>query len=220
MPYWIETSDYHDADRELSAYAIAPGTDIKNRIVEGLLDNPHSPSSFSEKLKNEASKYDDSEDRALTANALVTWKSLYVASAIVYSDSPETIKQFLNQQTRWKKGYLRTNFYLSTFFWRSRHPFISLVYYADLMSTFTQPFINLTVLAYEPLIVHDIWIPIAYLAGTALTGLAQGLDIRFRERTAKHWKYNPLMNLFGIFVLSWLLFYALWTFKKNSWMTR
>jgi hyaluronan synthase len=217
MPYWIQTNDHHGADRELSAYAIATTSDIKDKMVQAL---SLSSSSFSQKLKESTSQYDDSEDRALTANSLITWKSVYVASAIVYSDSPENIKRFLNQQTRWKKGYLRTNFFLSTFFWRGRNPLISLIYYSDLLSTFTQPFINLMILFYEPFILHNIWIPIAYIIGAALSGLIQGLDIKFRDPNAKHWKYKPLMNLFNVFVLSWLLFYALFTFKKNSWMTR
>jgi len=217
MPYWIQTNDHHGADRELSAYAIATTSDVKNKMVQAL---SLSSSSFSQKLKESTSQYDDSEDRALTANSLIKWKSVYVASAIVYSDSPENIKRFLNQQTRWKKGYLRTNFFLSTFFWRGRNPLISLMYYSDLLSTFTQPFINLMVLFYEPFILHNIWIPIAYLIGAALSGLIQGLDIKFRDPNSKHWKYKPLMNLFNVFVLSWLLFYALFTFKKNSWMTR
>jgi hyaluronan synthase len=216
MPYWIQTNDYQGADRELSAYAIATTSDVKDKMVQALLPS----SSFSQKLRESTSRYDDSEDRALTANSLVTWKSLYVASAIVYSDSPENIKRFLNQQTRWKKGYLRTNFFLSTFFWRRRNPLISLIYYSDLMSTYTQPFINITILFYEPFILQNIWIPIAYIIGAALTGLVQGLDIKFRDPNARYWKYKPIMNLFGIFALSWLLFYALLTFKKNSWMTR
>jgi len=212
MPYWIQTNDHQGADRELSAYAIATTNAIKNKMVESLQS--------SSKLKKSTSEYDDSEDRALTANSLVAWKSLYVASAIVYSDSPETLKRFVNQQTRWKKGYLRTNFYLSTFFWQGRNLLVSLIYYTDLLAALTQPFINLTVFIYEPFVLNNIWIPVAYVVGGALSGLAQGLDIKFRDPNAKYWRYKPLMNFMQLFILSWLLFYALLTFKKNSWMTR
>jgi hyaluronan synthase len=67
---------------------------------------------------------------------------------------------------------------------------------------------------------QNMWIPIAYIAGASLTGVLQGLDIKFREPNSKHWKYAILNVLFGMFVLTWLLFYALITFRKNSWMTR
>ena len=62
--------------------------------------------------------YDDAEDRALTAQAFVAWKTAYVASAIVYTDVPEKWNIFVKQQKRWKKGTVRGNFFVSTFFWK------------------------------------------------------------------------------------------------------
>jgi hypothetical protein len=53
-----------------------------------------------------------------------------------------------------------------------------------------------------------------------LSALAHGIDMKLKCPESIVWKYLPLINIFNIFVLSWLLFVALWNFRKNSWMTR
>jgi hyaluronan synthase len=174
---------------------------------------------LSQKLADAMASYDDSEDRALTAHAIVEWKAVYVASAIVYTDVPERIKGYLKQQKRWKKGYVRSNFYVSSFFWH-KNPIISLIFYTEFMTTFTAPLITLIVFFYEPFILGHYWLPAIFLTGSLLTGLAQGLDYKFRDPSAKNWKYKPLMNLASTFVLSWMIFPALWNYKRNEWLTR
>src|SRR5690606_41834048 len=59
---------------------------------------------------------------------ILEWKAVYVASAIVYTDVPEKIRGYIKQQKRWKKGYIRSNFYVSSFFWQ-KNPVISLIFY-------------------------------------------------------------------------------------------
>jgi hyaluronan synthase len=179
---------------------------------------PSSP--IKQKLMESTSKYDDSDDRLLTAHSLIKWESAYVATAIVYVEAQQTLKKFLKQQTRWKKGFLRTNFYLSTYFWRGRHPLASTMYYLEFMSGLTQSFIILTVLFYEPFLLNDFWTPMYFIAGLISSSLAHGFDFKLRYPSSKNWPYMPLMNLFGTFALSWLLFYSIWSFKKNSWLTR
>ncbi len=217
MPYWANTNTNSGGgvDRELTAYIIA-SKEVKNDVLQTLW--PSSP--VKQKLMESTSKYDDSDDRLLTAHSLIKWESAYVATAIVYVEAQQTLKKFLKQQTRWKKGFLRTNFYLSTYFWRGRHPLASIMYYLEFMSGLTQSLIILTVLFYEPFLLNDFWTPMYFMAGLISSSLAHGLDFKLRYHSSKNWLYMPLMNLFGTFVLSWLLFYALWSFKKNSWLTR
>jgi hypothetical protein len=50
-----------------------------------------------------------------------------------------------------------------------------------------------------------------------LVGLVAG---RFSDPNAKTWMYQPIMNLMASFVLSWLIFPALWNYRKNQWLTR
>ena len=39
-------------------------------------------------------KYDDAEDRGLTAKTLASWQTLYVPTAVVYTEVPDTVKKF------------------------------------------------------------------------------------------------------------------------------
>jgi len=217
MPYWnsVESQSGGGIDRELTAYVIAPSTSKQN-FLHALWPK----SALKQKLLKSTAQYDDSDDRLLTAQSLIKWKSAYTTSAIVYVEAQETLMRFMRQQTRWKKGFLRANFYLSTYFWKKRNPVVSIIYYLDFMIGLTQPLIVFTILIYEPLIINQYLPPLAFIFGIAVSALAQGLDIKFRYPKCNTWKHLVLLNLLGTFVLSWLLFAALWNFKKNSWMTR
>ena len=162
---------------------------------------------------------DDAEDRGLTAQTLVEWKTAYVPSAIVHTEVPEKWKAYIKQQTRWKKGYLRSNFFVSAFFWR-KHPLISLVFYVEFMTTFIAPLLLFIIYFYTPLVLHNYLLPLTYLMGQLAIGFVAGLDNKFRNPETKTWKYKPLMNLIAFLVLPWLIFPALWTFRKNQWLTR
>jgi hyaluronan synthase len=207
IPYWAESKIQYSDDRALTSFAIG-----SNRYKLEFMP-------LARKLAEMTSKYDDAEDRALTVQSLVEWKAVYVASAIVYTDAPEKLKGYFRQQQRWKKGYIRSNFFASVFFWR-KNPLMSLIFYTDFMATFTLPLIIFIVLFYEPFVLGELLTPVVFLSGLLLVGAAQGLDYRFRDRTASNWKYKPLMNLMSIFILSWLLFPSLWTLRKNAWLTR
>jgi hyaluronan synthase len=207
IPHWAESPIQYSDDRALTSFAIGS----KRFKLES--------STIAGKLGMHAASYDDAEDRMLTVQSLTEWKTVYVASAIVYTDVPENVKGYLKQQQRWKKGYIRSNFFASVFFWR-KHPIMSLIFYTDFMATFTLPLIIFTVLIYEPFVLGEIFTPLVYLFGLSMVGFAQGLDYRFRDPTAKNWKYKPLMNLMSTFLLSWLLFPSLLTLRKNQWLTR
>lgn len=217
MPYWADcnTSSGGGIDRELTAYVMAPKA-AKNDLLQTLWPS----SDLKQKLMESVAQYDDADDRLLTAQSLVKWESVYVVTATTYVEGQETWKGFIKQQTRWKKGFLRTNFYLATYFWQERHPFASLVYYLDVMAGLTIPFVISTVLIYEPFFLEQFWTPLAFIGGIIFSALAQGIDMKLRCPNSRIWKYMPLISLFGTFVLSWLLFAALWNFKKNSWLTR
>lgn len=207
IPYWIQARIHNSDDRDLTSYAIATSW-AKTHLAP-----------LSQKLMQSMAQYDDAEDRGLTAQALVEWKSVYVPTAIVYTEVPDNLKGYIRQQKRWKKGYVRSNFFVSGFFWR-KNPLMSLIFYTEFMTTFTAPLITLIVFFYEPFILQQFWVPLAFLIGQLLVGLAAGLDYKFRDPITKNWMYKPLMNLVASFVLSWLVFPALWSYRKNEWLTR
>lgn len=214
IPYWVRSIIHDSEDRELTSFVV--GTQwAKSEFIKHYSGLPK----FSQIPMEAMARYDDAEDRGLTAQVLHAWKAVYVASAIVYTDVPETLKGFIRQQQRWKKGTTRVNFFVGSFFWR-KNPIMALIFYLDFMMAFITPFIVSTVFFYIPLVHQTWWHPLIYLAGMQLTAFAHGSDYKFRDPNAKNWKYKPVINLLTAFVTSWLIFPAIWNYKKNAWLTR
>ncbi len=207
IPHWIKAKIQNSDDRDLTTYVIAQDW-VKKELAP-----------FSQKLLEAGANYDDAEDRILTAQTLTEWKSLYVSTAFVYTDVPEKLRGYIRQQTRWKKGFIRSNFFVSTFFWK-KNPIMSSIFYTEFMVTFTAPLIVLIILFYEPFVLKNYWVPFAFISGSFLAGLAHGVDYKMRDPSSKNWKYKPLMNFFTSFCLSWLVIPAILTLRKNQWLTR
>lgn len=208
MTFWANDKIQYGDDRNLTTYAIAtPWAKGELAPLRRLL------------LTSMAS-YDDAEDRGLTAQAMaVEWDTVYVPTAVVYTDVPETWRTYIRQQTRWKKGYLRSTFFISAFFWH-KHPVMALLFYLEFMSAFIAPAIVFSIFIYGPIFLQSYFYPITYVIGQVFIGIVMGLDYKFRDPTAKQWKYKPVMNLLSALVLPWVLFPAIWGFKKNGWLTR
>ena len=207
IPFWVSARIQNSDDRDLTTYAISTKW-AKQQFA-----------SLQLRLMESMAQYDDSEDRGLTSAALIEWETVYVPTAVVHTEVPETIKKYIRQQIRWRKGYFRSSFYVSAFFWK-KNPLMSLIFYTEFMSTFTAPLIIFTIYLYSPLILKDFWLPLTYLVSQILIGLAAGLDYRARDTDARYWMYKPLMNLITSFMLSWLSFPALLTYNQNRWLTR
>jgi hyaluronan synthase len=213
IKYWAGSKVHSSDDRELTSYVI--GSRWSKEKMKEMMGVPEP-----QKLFEEAAKYDDAEDRVMTASTLEKWKTVYVSTAIVYTDVPEKFRGFIKQQERWEKGYIRTNFFVSSFFWHKRSPLMAFVFYTEFMATFTAPLIVLAVFLYAPVLQHQYYYSLSFLLSLFLKGFAIGLDYRFRDPSAKNWKYYPLTVAVTNFVLSWVLFPALYRFKQNKWGTR
>lgn len=207
IPYWVQATVQNSDDRDLTSYAMATPW-AKSEMAP-----------TSQKLLESMASYDDAEDRALTAQALTEWKTFYVPTAVVYTEVPETPRMYFRQQTRWKKGYVRSSFYVSAFFWR-KNPLMSLIFYTEFMMTFIAPITIFAICIYGPVFLQHPLLPIIYVAGQLLVGVAAGLDYRLRDSKAQCWTYKPVMNVIASFVLPWLIFPALWNYRKNRWLTR
>lgn len=208
ISFWANDKVQYGDDRNLTAYAIGTNwskgemAPIKKRMLTAM------------------ASYDDSEDRALTAQAIdVDWDTVYAPTAVVFTDVPETVRTYIKQQIRWKKGYLRSTFFISAFFWH-KNPIMAFLFYLEFMSAFIAPAIVFSIFIYGPIFLHSYLYPFTYLGGQVLIGSVAGLDYKFRDPTAKHWMYKPVVNLMSTVALPWILFPAIWGFKKNAWMTR
>ncbi|MGD0804534.1 MAG: glycosyltransferase [Candidatus Bathyarchaeia archaeon] len=207
IPYWKDETTQYSDDRQLTSYTIASQW-AKRELAP-----------IPRRLMESVASYDDAEDRGLTAQSLLDWETAYVPSAVVYTEVPETLKKFFRQQLRWKKGYLRTNFFVSAFFWR-KNPVMALLYYIEFMTTFTSPMVSFIMLVYAPLVLHDYSLPLIFVLGQVFIGVAAGVDRVSRERKTVNWIYNSLMNIFLSLVLTWIIFPAIWTFREKRWLTR
>lgn len=205
IPYWSEAKKQFADDRELTAFAISPKAGKKSLI---------------NRLLTHASKFDDSDDRLLTGVSMSTrWKSMYVVSALAYTEVPETLKQFYRQQLRWKKGTIRTNAFISMFFWR-RHPIMAFLFYFEYMGTFLMPILYTAAMLYEVVVVGEYWFPL-YLGGLILwEGVVLGVDYKSRDSSTKAWYFKIPMGFIQAFFLSMLVFPALLQLKQNKWGTR
>lgn len=205
IPYWAEAKKQFADDRELTAFAISPGFGKKSLIA---------------RLLKHASAFDDSDDRVLTGVSMSTkWKSVYVASAVAYTEVPENKRQFYKQQLRWKKGTIRTNAFISMFFWK-RHPIMAFLFYFEYIGTFLMPVLYSVTLLYEVLIVGEFWFPLFFTGLLVWEGVVVGVDYKSRDSSSKTWKYKVPMSFIQAFFLSMLVFPALWSIRKNQWGTR
>lgn len=209
IPYWSNSEQQYADDRELTSFAIATKRGKKTLIEQ-----------MKRRALKHASSYDDSDDRVLTATAMEKrWRSTYVSTAIVYTDVPDNFRQFYKQQLRWKKGFIRTNVFVSTFFWR-RHPIMAFLFYFEMLGTFLNPILNIAVMIYEVAIVHEYWFPAFFILLLMWKAVVLGADYKLRDTASKTWKYKPVMVLLSTFFLTMMVFPAIWNLRKNKWGTR
>jgi hyaluronan synthase len=208
MDVWARDQFPFGDDRHLTTYVMAtPWAKRELATVET-------------RLMDFVASYDDAEDRGLTSQAMaVEWETVYAPTAFAYTEAPDTPKKYFKQQLRWRKAYLRTSFFVSAFFWR-KNPVISFLFYMQFMSAFLAPAMILTVFLYGPLFLHSYLYSYTYLAAQLLIGAVISVDYKLRDPAAKHWTYMPIMNLLSCFVLSWLLFPAIFGIKNRGWLTR
>jgi len=208
IPLWVDAKVIIGDDRELTSFVTAKSW-----------SKPELLSHFAQRRLEKASKYDDAEDRILTAQTLIQWRAVYVASAVVFTDVPETFRGFIKQQIRWKRGYLRAQFFVSSFFWHN-NPVMVFIFYLEFMASLTMPIVIVAVFIYEPFFMGAYIFTIFFVVSHLLTGTMEALDSRFRNPKDSTWKYKPLMNILSSLVLSWLVVYAWLTLKTDKWGTR
>lgn len=212
IPFWINARLRDSEDRELTTWVVSDPK-MKNWYLK-----KSDAKEFSK--AHSFTQFDDAEDRALSAAALREWKTLLVATAVVYTDVPETFRKFIKQQIRWKRGTCRVNFYVAKFFWRKNPLMAFVLFYTDFYLTLFAPAIIILSAVYFPLVHHSNWSFFAFLGGAMLASFVHGVDCRFRDPNQKHWHYKPLMNILTGFILSFLIIWAAIKFYENNWGTR
>lgn len=143
------------------------------------------------------------------------WDIVYCKSAKAYTVVPNTLNKLLKQHTRWKKSFIRNLFFTGSFYWRKK-PAIVCRYYLGVMFTLMGPLIAMRHIIYLPF-TGSMWSPLLYLTGILIIGSLYGFMAKINNPKSNTWKYRPLMSILSTLVVSWLIFYAIMTMKKNVW---
>jgi hypothetical protein len=62
---------------------------------------------------------------------------------------------------------------------------------------------------------------LAYLAGILFIALLFAIDFKVQNPNfGKRWAYRLLLALFSVNMLNLLIYYAMFTIKRNPWLTR
>lgn len=159
------------------------------------------------------------DDRALTNWVIkLGHKTMYTDKAQAYTICPDNLKQLLKQQVRWKKGWFVNSVFASKFIWKE-HPFVAFTYFFPLiLLTLATPIMATKALIYNPL-VRGIS-PVYYVAGVMLVALLVTVYYRFIARQNKYWPYVIAWSALNMVVLSFILFYALFSIQNRKWGTR
>ncbi len=156
------------------------------------------------------------DDRSLTNHILRTYRVVYHASANCVTYVPDTWKKFFTQQLRWKKSWARETT-IAARIMIHKHPLAALFYYIGVLVTLLSPFVFLTAMLYNPIVLGQSFLP--YLLGVLMVYLF--LCIVYLHNTgASHWYYGLLFAVCYMGILCWQTFYAIGTMNKNHWGTR
>jgi hyaluronan synthase len=158
-----------------------------------------------------------SEDRHLTNLVLRRgYDVVYVNDAISWTETPATVRGFMRQQRRWKRGYIRESIYTLSYAWRIKRLLFLQILFWDL----TAPFLAFGLrIALVVTAVHDPRLVVtAILPSWIVLMLIRYVFVPLRARD----------KLFGLFLymlfyetcLYWLNVWALFTVKNKSWVTR
>lgn len=159
------------------------------------------------------------DDRALTNWVLRrNYKTMYTDKATAFTICPETLRQLMKQQVRWKKGWFVNSLNASKFIYK-KNPFVAFTYFFPLIFvTLSTPF-----MATKALIVNPIFYgtsPFFYVLGVFLVSSLIVTFYRAVSRENKYWPYVFAWSAINMVLLSFVLFYALFTIQNRKWGTR
>jgi hyaluronan synthase len=158
-----------------------------------------------------------SEDRHLTNLVLKQGLDVvYVPEAISWTETPATLRSFVRQQRRWKRGYIRESLFTVTHAWRTKPILWLQVVCWDLTAPFLSFGLRLALIAtavQRPQLVFTVVLP----SWVAL------MLVRYIFVPLRAWRKLPGLFLYMLFYeccLYWLSLWALVTVKNRSWVTR
>ena len=158
------------------------------------------------------------DDRALTNQILKAgYKAVYSYEAKAYTIIPNTLKTFLKQQVRWKKGWFINSLKALKFIFK-QDKFVAVTYLIPLIIlTIIAPFIAFKALIIDPLFFGKS--PVFYVSGIMLVSLLLFSHYKLYN-TEKYGAYMFLWSILNMTILSYIILYAVYDLKNMNWGTR
>jgi hyaluronan synthase len=158
-----------------------------------------------------------SEDRHLTNLVLKRgYDVVYVSEAVSWTETPATVRGFLRQQRRWKRGYVRESLFTLLYAWRTK----KLLWLQILLWDLTAPFLSfglriglVVIVVTNPLVFFTAILP-SWIMLLLIRYIF--VPLRARDKLAGLFLYM----LFYECCLYWLNLWALFTVRNKSWVTR
>ena len=210
--YWVGLNIYKQAQSVIRSVVCCSGCLAAYRasLLRELIDEFASQRFLGERCTH-------SEDRHLTNLVLRRgYDVVYVEDAVSWTETPSTLRGFLRQQRRWKRGYIRESIYTLSYAWRAKRLLFMQVLFWDL----TAPFLSfglrvalvVTVVRFPELVLTTIvpsWIVLMLIRYIFV-------PLRARDKLGG----LVLYMVFYEVCLYWLNLWALLTVKNTSWVTR
>jgi hyaluronan synthase len=165
-------------------------------------------------LNTMRSSSDPDQDDKKKDRRRYAWKVVYSPSVKVTAGVPTNFVDLIRQQIRWRKSFIRSLPATGGIYWR-RPFYAAFLYYLILGLKLTRPLIVLKIMLL--IFSGDLGTVAFYMAGLMYTGMLYGIDSRLRNPGYPYWLYRPLFTFISTFILSWLIFYAAITIKKEGW---
>ena len=210
--YWVGLNIYKQAQSVIRSVVCCSGCLAAYRatLLRELIDEFASQRFLGERCTH-------SEDRHLTNLVLRHgYDVVYVEDAVSWTETPSTLRGFLRQQRRWKRGYIRESIYTLSYAWRGKRLLFLQVLFWDL----TAPFLSfglrvalvVTVIRFPELVLTTIvpsWLVLLLIRYIFV-------PLRARDKLGG----LVLYMLFYEVCLYWLNLWALLTVRNTSWVTR
>jgi len=161
------------------------------------------------------------EDRALTTHILKEgYMTRFQSNAIVFTKVPSTFKQMNRMYLRWTRSYIRESILFATFmFSKYRKKNRSLPIFDFLFLNFLHPFhiYSLGIMIYS--FVANPYFIIRHLAFLVVVSFLLSLYY-LRNNKSMTFLYGIPYAIITAFCLWWIVPYAAFTMKNQSWLTR
>jgi hyaluronan synthase len=156
------------------------------------------------------------DDRSLTNFVLHRWRVLYAPDAQAYTNVPEHLKQFLRQQLRWKKSWLR-EIPRAARAVAHKNPIMVVMFSLSVILPLLAPQVVLRAMVVQPRFIDEL--PFWYFGGVAAIALIYGMFYRM-NKPAKRWYQGIFFTLFYTIILVLQMPYAMATIRDSKWGTR